>query len=89
MKYLFVLYNYDSSLIWATPIPSRNQKQLIQAYSTTIKLLESWGFKPIIQVMENECPTMLKYYMLVEGIDYELTPAGKHGSNAAEKGIQI
>ena len=53
MKYLFVLYDYDSSLIWATPIPSRNKKQILQAYKDSIKLLESHGFKPVLQRIDN------------------------------------
>jgi len=89
MKYLFVLYNYDSSLIWATPIPSRNKKHILKAYQDTIKLLESRGFKPVLQRMDKKCSNLLKEFMTSEGIEYKLTPAGKHGRNAAEKGIQI
>ena len=88
MKYLFILYDYDSNLIWATPLPSRTKEQILKAYKSSVDMLAQRGFKPVLQRMDNECSQLLKDFMTNENIQYELTPAGKHGRNAAEKAIQ-
>ena len=75
-KYLFVLYDYDSSYITLVPIPSRTKFQLLKAYKTSIELLEQRGFKPKLQFMDNEVSKLLKEYMFKEHIDFQLTPVG-------------
>ena len=87
-KYLFILYDYDRSYITAVPIPSRTQFQLLNAYKTAIKLLQERGFKPKLQFMDNEVSKLLKEYMHKEHIDLQLTPAGLHRRNLAERAIQ-
>jgi hypothetical protein len=89
MNYIFLLYDYDSNLVWAIPIPSRSKLQLLQAYKTAFALLQSRGLKPQLQRIDNECSKILKAYMAEQQVDYQLTPKGKHARNAAEKGIQI
>jgi hypothetical protein len=89
MNYIFLLYDYDSNLIWAVPIPTRTKLQILKAYKSTLKLLQSRGLKPQLQRIDNECSALLKEYMAQEHVTFQLTPKGKHARNAAEKGIQI
>jgi len=87
-KYLFVLYDYDSSYIHAEPIPSRTKFQILKAYKKTIKMLKGRGLTPMLQRLDNEASTLLQEYMAEEGIDYQLTPAGLHRRNSSERAIQ-
>ena len=89
MNYIFLLYDYDSNLVWAIAIPSRSKLQLLKAYKTAFALLQSRGLKPQLQRIDNECSKILKAYMAEQQVEYQLTPRGKHARNAAEKGIQI
>jgi hypothetical protein len=49
MNYIFLLYDYDSNLVWAIAIPSRSKLQLLKAYKTAFALLQSRGLKPQLQ----------------------------------------
>lgn len=88
-KYLFVLYDYDSNYVAAQPIPSRTALQLKNAYQTIIRKLKLCGLTPKLQKLDNEASKLLQDYMEEEGIDFQLTPAGSHRRNAAEKAIQV
>ena len=87
-KYLFVLYDYDSNYIFAVPIPRRAKECILNAYKTVYKTLASRGLKPRIQRLDNEVSDILKEYMRDKGVSYQLTPAGDHARNLAERAIQ-
>ena len=87
-KYLFVLYEYDSNFIHAVPIPSRTKHQLLTAYKSSIALFKRRGFTPLLQRLDNEASELLQEYMHDEKIDFQLTPAGTHRRNTAERAIQ-
>jgi hypothetical protein len=87
-KYLFLLYDYDSNSIHSEPIPNRNKETLLSAYTTIITTLKQRGLHPKLQRLDNECSKLMSDHMDKEGIDYQLTPAGLHRRNAAEKAIQ-
>ena len=87
-KYIFVLYDYDSSYITAIAIPSRTKEQILGAYKSAITMLTKRGFKPQLHRLDNEASTILKEYMHEEDIDFQLTPAGIHRRNKAERAIQ-
>ena len=88
-KYIFVIYDYDSNLIYGIPIPSRSKAQLTSATSTILTLLKSRGLKPKLQRLDNEISKELEELLDNEGIDYQLTPTGMHRRNSAEKAVQI
>lgn len=88
-QYLFVLYDYDSNTIHAEPIPSRTKHQILSAYKKVINLLEDRGFKSKLQRLNNEASGLLKDYMHSKGIDFQLTPAGIHRRNLAERAIHF
>jgi hypothetical protein len=60
MNYCLILYDFDSNLIWAVPIPSRTKHQILKAMKQAFKLLESRGLKPQLQRLDNECSQLLK-----------------------------
>ena len=87
-KYIFILYDYDSNAIHARAIPSRTKKQLVKAYQSVVQELTTRGFKPKLANLDNEISDELKSYLTTEQIDYQLTPAGLHRRNLAERAIQ-
>jgi hypothetical protein len=87
-KYLFVLYDYDSNAILAEPIKSRQQDELLRAYTKLILYLKTRGLTPKLQRLDNECSTAMKAEMDTQEIDWQLTPVGIHRRNAAERAIR-
>ena len=87
-KYLFVLYDYDANYIDAVPMPSRTQHQILIAYKKSTDMLRKRGFTPKLQRLDNECSQTLKDYMDEQEVNYQLTPAGLHRRNNAERAIQ-
>ena len=87
-KYVFLLYDYDSNYILLRAIPSRTKIQLKRAYEECVVLLKSKGFTPKLHRLDNETSKIMTEYMDKEGITYQLTPAGSHRRNIAEKAIQ-
>ena len=60
MKYVMVLYDFDSNLIWATSIPSETKLQLVTAYKRLFLLMQLLGLHPHLQLLDNECFNLLK-----------------------------
>ena len=86
-KYDIVLYDYDSNAILAEPLKSRNQQELVRAYSTLHKYLTDRGLKPRLQKLDNECPEALKQFMRAKDVEYQLVPPYDHRQNSAERAI--
>ena len=83
-----ILYDYDSNYIAAKPIPKRTKFQLLAAYKRLISKLRQSGLHPKLQRLDNEASQLLLDKMDKEGVDYQLTPAGSHHRNTAEKAVQ-
>ena len=60
MKYVMVLYDFDTNLIWATAIPSKTKLQLVTAYKRQFSLMQKQGLHPQLQRLNNECSNFLK-----------------------------
>jgi hypothetical protein len=50
----FVLYHYETNLILATPITNLDDKSIFEAYKANFKMLEAKGYKPKVNVMDNQ-----------------------------------
>ena len=87
-KYIFVLYDYDSNFIDAIPIPSRSKAQLVQAYRIGISRLQQRGLTPQLHRLDNEISKLMEEEISSNNIKFQLTPAGNHSRNAAERAIQ-
>ena len=53
-NYIFVLYNYDSNAILATPIKSRQTDHLIAGYNFCYNQLKQAGIIPTLQRLDNK-----------------------------------
>ena len=87
-KYVFVLYDYDSNAILATPINSRNASDIKSAWIKLHNKLHDSGVQPQTYIMDNEAANVLKQAMLKYKVTYQLTPPHMHRINAAERAIR-
>jgi hypothetical protein len=86
-KYIMIVYDYDSNAILAEPLKSRSENELLRAYTKIHDELSSRGLKPVLQILDNECPSKLKRFMKVNDVTYQLVPPHLHRRNAAERVI--
>lgn len=87
-NYIMVVYDYDSNFLFAQPFPRRTKECILKAFQTVHKRLVQAGLRPKLQRLDNECSDILKQFMSVEGIDYQLVPPAVHRRNAAERAIR-
>jgi hypothetical protein len=86
MKYVMVVYNYDSNAIIAELLINYIAKELLQAYTSIYTPLVKWDLQPKLQHLHNNSRNCLKYFM-EEEVDFQLVPPGIHRRNAAEWAI--
>jgi hypothetical protein len=77
MRYVLVLYDYDSNAILAEPLKNRTGTEIHRAYKK----------HPKLQQLDNECSTLLKKFMTHKNVDFQLGPPHLHRRNAAERAI--
>jgi hypothetical protein len=53
-QYVLVIYEYNSNYIHAEPMIYRTGPSIISAYQQSITFLQSRGFKPLLQGLDNE-----------------------------------
>ena len=81
MKYVFILYDYDSNSIHPVPIKNRSAESILKAYQQVQAKLIKAGLRPKLHRLDNECSELLKDYMIAEEEDYQLVPPGNHRRN--------
>ena len=66
---------------------SRSAACMLEAY-TIYEYLTTKGFKPQLNVMDNECSQLLKRYIKSQEVDILLVEPDNHRVNAAERALQ-
>jgi hypothetical protein len=87
-NYMFVLYDYDSNLIYAEAIPNRESNTILNAYKSVLQKLIKAGLHPQLHRLDNECSTALQEFFVDSNIDFQRAPPGMHRANAAERAIR-
>jgi hypothetical protein len=87
-NYLFVIYDFDSNLVWAERMKNRKADNMVQAYCKIHMMLVKAGLRPRLQHLDNECSNALKEFLKEQKVDYQLAPPGIHQRNAVERAIQ-
>jgi hypothetical protein len=59
----FVMYHYETNAILATPIPGLDFASILEAYKKNFEYLESKGYKPKLNVMDNQATKVIKAYL--------------------------
>jgi hypothetical protein len=62
-KYIMILYDYDSNVIFAQPIKDRTSPELLKAFQVMEQELMARGLKPKIMKLDNEASKLLKTYL--------------------------
>jgi len=88
MKAVFILYDWTSNAILATPIATATDEQMIKAFKDNINYLRSRGFKPSFNIIDNVALKAIKEYLVNKGIEMQLVEPNNHRANAAERAIQ-
>jgi hypothetical protein len=83
-----VAHDYDSNAILASPMPNRTTASMRMAYKEIHTLLTSRGFRPKYQRLDNAISATFKDFLKTVGVEYQLTPAGRHRRNRAERAIR-
>ena len=88
MVYIFVAYVYDANAIIARAMPSRDAAAMIDAFNDIIQHLDNKGYKPNLDVMDNECSKTVEAFIRKQKIDIQLVAPHNHRVNAAERAIR-
>jgi hypothetical protein len=77
-QYILVVHEYDSNYIHAEPMTDRTGPSIIAAYQRIIAFLQSRGFKPLLQRLDNEATSALQDFLVASDIDFQLAPPHIH-----------
>ncbi len=84
----FIFYHYESNSILATPIVGLDNKSIFKAYKTRFRELEAKGFKPKLNIMDNQATKHIKQFLTENECKLQLVKPHNHRVNAAERAIQ-
>jgi hypothetical protein len=84
----FVMYHYKTDAILITPVAGLDSERILEAYTKNFKYLVSKGFKPKINLMDNQVTKAIKTYLTPQQVTLQLVKLHNHRVNAAERAIQ-
>ena len=79
---------YEANSILVKPMKSRTDESYVEAYKKMYEELEANGFKPTLNVTDNECSKAVQNYITSQNVKYQLVEPDNHRANAAEQAIQ-
>ena len=88
MKYVFVLYNYDSNAPLSKPMKLNKGSAIIAAYNSIYNELIDTSIIPILQYLNNEVSKKLIQSIKAKNFRYQLAAPHDHRLNPAERAIQ-
>jgi hypothetical protein len=84
----FVLYHYETNAILVKPIANVDDRSIFAAYKEVFETLETKGYKPKMNVMDNQATKYIKKFLTKKECDLQLVEPHNHRVNAAERAIQ-
>lgn len=88
MQYMFVCYSYEPNAILVRPMKNRSDECFVGAYEEVYEYLAARGFKPKLNVTDNECLKAVQKYITSKKVAWQLVGPNNHRINAAERAIQ-
>ena len=85
---LFILYDWRTNAILATPIKDATDKSVVVAFKENIEYLSERGFKPVFNIIDNLVSKMTRAYLKQQKVGIQLVEPHDHRTNAAERAIQ-
>jgi len=80
----FVLYHYESNAILAKPIAGMDDVSIFNAYKFYFEHLTKKGYKPKLNVMDNQATTHIKKFLTKNDCKLQVVEPHNHRVNAAE-----
>ncbi len=68
----FVMYHYKTNAILATPIHGLNSGSILKAYKKNCEYLKNKGYKPKLNVMDNQATKVIKTYLTPQQMSLQL-----------------
>ncbi len=87
MHHIFVAYIYDLNAILVHAMPSKNDAAMITAFAKILATLPARGYKPTLNVTDNECSKMVEVHIKLNKMDIHLVPPHNHRVNTATRAI--
>eukprot|EP00804_Cyclotella_cryptica_P004371 CCRYP_006794-RA/>CCRYP_006794-RA protein AED:0.43 eAED:0.30 QI:0/0/0/1/1/1/2/0/589 len=87
-QYIFVAYDYTTNAIIVRAITNRESTTIVKAFDDIFSYLETKGFKPKFNVLDNEASHANTEYLRRHDIKWQFVPPNEHRVNAAERAIQ-
>ncbi len=84
----FILYHYESNAILGTPIAGLDDISIFEAYKKQFENLAAKGFKPKLNVMDNQAMKHIKKNLTKNECKLQLVELHNQRVNAAERAIQ-
>ena len=84
----FVMYHYETNSILVTPIANLDDKSIFEAFKAKFEMLEEKGYKPKVNVMDNQATKYIKQFLTKKECKLQLVEPHNHRVNAAERAIQ-
>ncbi len=84
----FVMYHYEAHAIMATPIARLDDQSIFNAYKANFNELAQKGFKPKLNIMDNQATKHIKQFLTEEECKLQLVEPHNHCINTAERAIQ-
>ena len=88
MKTVFVVYDWSSNCILATPTKDSTNDTMVEAFKTNIRHLSEIGFNTVFNIIYNLAYRAIKTYFEKEDIKLQLVEPHNHWENASEIDIQ-
>jgi hypothetical protein len=85
---LMICYSYDANYIRPIAMKYKSGAEWVRAFSVFFDEMSEKGFKPKLQLMDNEASSALKQYFTEKEMNDQLVPPYCHRTNAAERAIR-
>ena len=82
------MYHYETNAIFAIPIAGLDNVSIFEAYKQKFDELIAKGFKPKINIMDNQATKHIKKFLMDEQCKLQLVEPHNHRINAAKRAIQ-
>jgi len=84
----FVMYHYKTNAILVKAIANVDDRSIFAAYKEIFETLEAKGYKPKMNVMDNQAMKYIKKLLTEKECDLQLVEPHNHRVNATERAIQ-
>jgi hypothetical protein len=84
----FVLYHYELNAILVKAIANVDDRSIYEAYKEVFESLEAKGYKPKMNVMDNQATKYIKQFLIKKECDLQVVEPHNHQVIAAERAIQ-